>query len=91
MLEQMGFGTMALKGEKVSPNVDFFSLALVDEGMNVGPRDKVLCLSLDFQVARMSSFSSIRSASVALKSFSELRHRASFEHPICHFPQHVNC
>ena len=65
MLVQMGTGTMALEEVKVSPKVDFFSLAPADEGVNVGPRDKVLCLSLDFHVVRMSFFRSIRSASVA--------------------------
>ena len=65
----MGASAVALEGEKVSPNVDFFFLlALTEEGMNVGPRDEVLCLSLDLQAVRISSFNSIRSASVALKS-----------------------
>ena len=82
MLEQMGAGAVALEGEKVSPNVDFFfSLALMEEGMNVGLRDEVLCLSLDLQVVRISSFNSIRSASVALKSSSKSSFRASLNTP----------
>ena len=82
MLEQMGASAVALEGEKVSPNVDFFfSLALVEEGMNMGPRDEVLCLSLDFKVVRISSFNSIRSVSVALRSSSELSFRASLNTP----------
>ena len=81
MLEQMGAGAMALEGEKVSPNIDFLLLALADEGMNMGPKDEVLCLSLDFQVVRMSFFRSIRSALVVLKSSSELRCRTSLKTP----------
>ena len=46
--------------------MDFLSLALADEGMKVGTRDDILCLSLDFQVARISFFSPTRSALVAL-------------------------
>ena len=38
---------MALERVKVSPKVDLFLLAPTDEGMNVGPRDEVLHLSLD--------------------------------------------
>ena len=45
--------------------------------MNVGPRDKVFLVSLDFHVARMLSFIRIMSASVALKSSSESRQRDS--------------
>ena len=77
MLKWMGASTLAQRGEKVSPNMDFLLLALTDEGMKVGPRDDILCLSLDFQVVRISFFSPTRSASVALKSSSRLRHRAS--------------
>ena len=68
---------MVLEGVKVSPKVDLFSLAPVDKGVKVGLRDKVLCLSLDSHIVRMSFFSSIRSASVALKSSNESRHRTS--------------
>ena len=68
---------MVLEGVKVSPKVDLLLLAPVDEGVKVGLRDKVLCLSLDSHMARMSFFSSIRSASVALKSSKESRHRTS--------------
>ena len=68
-------------GRRYHPNIDFLLLALTDEGMNVDPRDEVLCLSLDFQVVRMSFFRSIRSASVALKSSSELRCRTSLNTP----------
>ena len=81
MLAQMVTGAMALEGVKVSPKVDFFSLAPADEGVQVGPRDEVLCLSLNFHVARMSFFRSIRSASVVLKSSSESRHRISLNTP----------
>ena len=38
---------------KVLPKVEPFSLALVGEEVNVGPRDKVLHLSLESHVARM--------------------------------------
>ena len=41
---------------KVFPKVDPCSLEWVDEEVNVGLRDKVLLLSLDFHVARMSFF-----------------------------------
>ena len=74
----MGAGAVVLEGwKKVSPKVDFFLLALTDDGTNVGLRDEVLRLSLAFQMERILSFSSIRSASVALKSCSESRCRAS--------------
>ena len=82
MLEQMGASAVALEGEKVSPNVDFFfSLALAEEGMNVGPVDEALHFSLDFQAVRISSFNSIRSASVVLKSSSELSFKAFLNTP----------
>ena len=64
-------------GVKVLPKVEPFSLAPVDEGVNVGLRDEVLHLSLESHMARMSFFRSIKSASVALKSSSELRHKTS--------------
>ena len=66
---------------KVLPKVEPFSLALVDEGVNVGPRDKVLHLSLDSYIVRMSFFRSIKSALAALKSSSESRHRTSWHTP----------
>ena len=66
----------ALPQVKVFPKVDPCSLEPVDEEMNVGLRDKVL-LSLDFHVARMLFFMSIKSALVALKSSNESRWRAS--------------
>ena len=72
---------MALEGVKVSPKVKPFSLALTDEGVNVGLRDKVLHLSLDSHVVRMSFFRSIKSALVALKSSNESRHRTSWHTP----------
>ena len=81
ILAWMGAGAMALEGVKVSPKVDFFSLTPTDEGVNVGLRDKVLCLSLDFHMVRMLFFRSIRSASVALKSSSESRCRISLNTP----------
>ena len=81
MLVWMGTDAVALEGVKVSPKVDFFLLAPTDEGVNVGPRDEVLCLSLDFHVVKMLLFRSIRSASVVLKFSSELRHRISLNTP----------
>ena len=69
------------RGVKVSPKVDFFLLAPTDEGLNIGLRDKVLCLPLDFHMVRMSFFKSIKSALVALKSSSELRCRISLNTP----------
>ena len=45
--------------------------------MNVGPRDEVFLASLDFHVAKISSFICIISASVALKSCKESRRRDS--------------
>ena len=72
---------MALERVKVSPKVDLLLLAPTDEGVNVGLRDEVLCLSLDSHMVRMSFFSFIRSASVALKSSNESRHRTSLHNP----------
>ena len=69
---------VALLGIKVFPKVDPCSLESTDKEMNVGLRDEVLLLSLDFHMARMSFFMPIRSASVALKSSSESRWRASW-------------
>ena len=66
----------ALLGVKVFPKVDPCSLESVDEELNVGLRDKVLLLSLDFHMARIF-FMSIESASVALKSSNKSRWRAS--------------
>ena len=57
--------------------METFSLALMDEGMNMGLRDEVLCLSLESHVVRMSFFRSIKYALVALKSSSELRYKTS--------------
>ena len=70
---------VALEGVKVSPKVEsFLAGTRADKGVNVGPRDKVLCLSLDSHVARMSCFSVPTDlASVALKSSNESRHRTS--------------
>ena len=62
---------------KVLPKVDPCSLGPAVEEINVGLRDEVLLLSLDFHVARILSFISIRSASVALKSFNKSKQRAS--------------
>ena len=67
---------MALAEVKVFPKVDPCSLEPVDEKANVGLRDKVLLLSLDFHMVRMLFFMSIKSASVVLKSSNESRHRA---------------
>ena len=57
--------------------MDPCSLEPVDEEVNVGLRDEVLLLSLDFHVVRMLFFMSIKSTLVALKSTNELRWRAS--------------
>ena len=45
--------------------------------MNVGLRDEVFLMSLDFHIAKISSFIRIISASVALKSCKESRWRDS--------------
>ena len=68
---------MVLVEVKVFPRVDPCSLEPADEEVNVGPRDEVLLLSLDFHMVRMLFFMSIKSASVALKSSNESRCRAS--------------
>ena len=68
---------MAFVEVKVFPKVDPCSLEPVDEEVNVCLRDEVLLLSLDFHVARMLFFISIKSISVALKSSNESRQRAS--------------
>ena len=68
---------VALVEVKVFPKVDPCSLDPTDEEVNVGLRDKVLLLSLDFHMVRMLFFMSIKSASVALKSSNESRQRAS--------------
>ena len=76
--------TVVLEGEKVAPRVDFFfSLGPADDGMKVGLSDEVLHLALSFafQLERIFSFSSLKSASMALKSSSELRCRASLNTP----------
>ena len=57
---------VALVEVKVFPKVDPYSLEPVDKEVNVGPRDEVLLLSLDFHVARILFFMSIKSTSVAL-------------------------
>ena len=77
----MGTGVVALEGEKVLPNVDFFSLAPAVDGTKVGPSVEVFHLSLAFQMERISSFSSFRSASVVLKSSNKSRCRASLNTP----------
>ena len=64
-------------GLKVFPRVDSRLLESVEE-MNVGPRDEVFLTSLDFHVAKISSFIRIISASVALKSSNESRQRDSW-------------
>ena len=63
-------------GIKVFPRVDPRVLESAEE-MNVGPRDEVFLASLDFHVAKISSFIRIISASVALKSSKEPRQRDS--------------
>ena len=80
-LWQMGTGVVALEHEKVLPNVDFFSLAPAVDGTKVDLNVEVFHLLLAFQMERISSFSSFRSTSVALKSSNKLRHRASLNTP----------
>ena len=45
---------VVLAGVKVLPKVEPFSLVLADEEVNVGLRDKVLHLSLESHVVRIS-------------------------------------
>ena len=61
-------------GIKVFPRVDPQLLESAEE-TNVGPRDEVFLMSLDFNIAKISSFIHIISASVALKSSKESRRR----------------
>ena len=61
---------------KSFPRVDPRLLESVEE-MNMGPRDEVFLTSLDFHIAKLSSFIRITSASVALKSSKESRQRDS--------------
>ena len=63
-------------GIKVFPKVDPRLLEAAEE-MNVGPRDEVFLMSLDFHVAKISSFIHIISASVVLKSSKESKQRDS--------------
>ena len=63
-------------GIKVFPRVDPQLLESAEE-MNVGPRDEVFLVSLDFHIARMSSFIHMMSASVALRSSRESKRRDS--------------
>ena len=63
-------------GIKVFPRVDPRPLESAEE-TNVGLRDEVFLMSLDFHIAKMSSFMCIISASVALKSSKESRWRDS--------------
>ena len=63
-------------GIKVFPKVDSQLLESAEE-MNMGPRDEVFLASLDFHIAKISSFICIISASVALKSSKESRRRDS--------------
>ena len=63
----MLLGGAGSPGIKVFPRVDPRLLEFAEE-MNVGQRDKVFLASLDFHVARISSFIRMMSASVALKS-----------------------
>ena len=69
-------GSAGPLGIKVFPRVDPRLLESAEE-MNVGPRDEVFLASLDFHVAKISSFICIISASVALKSSKESRWRDS--------------
>ena len=63
-------------GIKVFPRVDPRLLESAEE-TNVGPRDKVFLASLDFHVAKISSFMRMISALVALKSSKESKWRDS--------------
>ena len=63
-------------GLKVLPRVDPRLLESAEE-MNVGLRDKVFLMSLDFHVLKMLSFRHIISTSVALKSSKESKWRDS--------------
>ena len=63
-------------GIKVFPRVDPQLLESAEE-MNVGLRDEVFLMSLDFHVLKMFSFRCIISASVALKSSKESKQRDS--------------
>ena len=63
-------------GIKVFPRVDPRLLESAEE-MNVGLRDEVFLASLDFHVAKMSSFIRMMSALVALKSSRESKQRDS--------------
>ena len=71
LLEGAGF-----LGIKVFPRVDPRLLESAEE-MNVGPRDEVFLVSLDFHIARISSFIHMMSTSVALKSSRESNWRDS--------------
>ena len=63
-------------GIKVFPRVDPRLLESAEE-TNVGLRDEVFLASLDFHVAKISSFIRMMSASVALKSSKESKRRDS--------------
>ena len=63
-------------GVKVFPRVDPQLLESAEE-MNVGPRDEVFLMSLDFHILKMLSFRHIMSASVALKSSKVSKRRDS--------------
>ena len=63
-------------GIKVFPRVDPRLLESAEE-MNVGLRDEVFLTSLDFHIAKISSFIHMMSASVALKSSKESKRRDS--------------
>ena len=63
-------------GIKVFPGVDPRLLESAEE-MNMGPRDEVFLMSLDFHVAKIFSFIRMMSASVALKSSKESKQRDS--------------
>ena len=63
-------------GMKVFPRVDPRLLESAEE-MNVGLRDEVFLMSLDFHIAKISSFICMMSASVALKSSKESKWRDS--------------
>ena len=71
-------------GIKVFPRVDPQLLESAVE-MNVGPRDEVFLTSLDFHVAKISSFIHIISASVTLKSSKGSRVEGFSVYTVCYF------
>ena len=78
-----GVGPLGIK--EVFSRVDPRLLESAEE-MNVGLRDEVFLTSLDFHIAKISSFICIISASVALKSCTGVQAEGFFVHAVCYFP-----